>query len=157
MIKLNRTTEYGLLALSYIQQKGQTASAREIAEHFDLPFEILAKTLQRLKDQGIIGSSFGTRGGYALTRDLKTLNLADFLKMLEGPMGVVNCVHETSCEYSSCCTIKNPMQALNARIADFLSRISVDELTRSQPTVGRLGSIDQSTVALARPLYGEEP
>jgi len=169
VIKLNRTTEYSLLSLSYIRAKenAQPASAREISEHFHLPFEILAKTLQRLKEQNIIASTFGTRGGYVLARDLKLLDLASFLKMVEGPLAVVSCCasEETACEFSSGCSIQNPMQALNARIADFLSRISVEELTR--PGVSSLNVLSGPTttntnrtpevVQLGSLAYGEEP
>src|SRR4051794_9651962 len=109
------------MAISYIRGKsqGEVSSAREIADSFDLPFEILAKTLQRLKDMGIIASSYGTRGGYVLARDLNTINLADFLSLMEGPVSVVACAkpatekkpesaehHGCGCEYVTSCNIK---------------------------------------------------
>ena len=123
MVKLNRATEYGLMAISYMRSKNSqkahaVTSAREIAEHFSLPFEILAKTLQRLKETGIIISTLGTRGGYVIAKDLKHINLVDFLKMMEGPSGVVTCTlkkhrsntkeahEEECCEYESQCNIK---------------------------------------------------
>ena len=144
MLKLNRTTEYGLMALSYIRGKasGELTSAREIATNFDLPFEILAKTLQRLKEQGLITSTYGTRGGYVLSKDLTKINLLDFLRVMEGPVGVVSCVTTTSipsearnaenncCEYSGSCSIRPIMSHLNDRMYEFMSRISLDELTR---------------------------
>ena len=68
MIRLNRTTEYGLMALRYISNKRRRAggpeswaSAREIADTYGLPFEITAKTLQRLKDLELIQSAQGAR------------------------------------------------------------------------------------------------
>ncbi|MBI3542924.1 MAG: Rrf2 family transcriptional regulator [Deltaproteobacteria bacterium] len=137
MLKLNRTTEYGLIALTYIRSKpnGELTSAREVADHFDLPFEILAKTLQRLKDQGVISSTYGTRGGYVLSRDLATLDLAEFLKMMEGPVSVVACqtpgAVAEDCGYKGSCNIHKMMGTLNDRFYDFLHRISVEEITRS--------------------------
>lgn len=133
------------MAISYIRNKDQGAftSAREIADHFELPFEILAKTLQRLKEQGIIASGYGTRGGYVLARDLRSLNLADFLGMMEGPLAVVQCNHENSkrtdadpvdhasCAYLGHCNIKTMMNTLNEKVHDFLHRISIEELTRA--------------------------
>lgn len=175
MVKLNRTTEYSLLAISYIRGKGngEMSSAREIADRFDLPFEILAKTLQKLKDQGIIASSYGTRGGYILARNLETLNLAEFLKLMEGPIGVVACAHnakqpaptldsnqESSCEYSSHCTIRPMMTALNERVYEFLHQISIDELTRNQSQLGRTHVSTTDAAGLPTGLsgiQGEEP
>lgn len=142
MLKINRTTEYGLLALSYMRRKnaGELTSAREVADYFSLPFEILAKTLQRLKDRGVISSTYGTRGGYVLARDLSTVDLSDFLVMMEGPVSVVACMHRkngngqvdhSNCEYGSHCDLKPIMALLNQRMHDFLHRISLEELTRS--------------------------
>ncbi len=136
MLKLNRTTEYGLIALTYIRGKanGELTSAREIADRFDLPFEILAKTLQRLKEQGVIASTYGTRGGYVLSRDLALLSLGEFLKLMEGPVSVVACTHpETAqdCGYRGQCNIKGMMSQLNDRFSDFLGRISIEEITRT--------------------------
>ncbi|MBI2711274.1 MAG: IscS subfamily cysteine desulfurase [Bdellovibrio sp.] len=45
-------------------------SAREIADTYGLPFEITAKTLQRLKETGLIESAHGAKGGYTLHRSL---------------------------------------------------------------------------------------
>jgi len=167
MVKLNRTTEYGLLAISYIREKstGQLASAREISQHFDLPFEILAKTLQKLKEQGIIASTYGTRGGYVLARDLSSLSLAEFLHLMEGPSGVVSCAgHQANsgnsanlqppCEYSQGCSIRPMMSHLNRRVHTFLSSITIDELTRSHVTAPVVVA-----EALSAPLFpqGDEP
>ena len=165
MLKLNRTTEYGLMAISYIRGKpqGEITSAREISDSFDIPFEILAKTLQKLKESGVITSTYGTRGGYVLNRDLTTLKLAEFLTLMEGPIAVVGCAHrapeglvdQASCEYLSNCNIHPMMTVLNSRFYDFLNRISVDELTNNSAKVAspRSAPIQHQNLAL----QGEEP
>src|SRR5262245_14121899 len=96
MIKLNRTTEYGLMALRHMSRKRSSdpqsvTSAREVADSYGLPFEITAKTLQRLKDTGLIHSAQGARGGYTLQRALSDVTLAEFLRLMEGPQAVVAC------------------------------------------------------------------
>src|SRR3954447_14140677 len=92
MIKLNRTTEYGLMALRHMSRKrSEVTSAREIADSYGLPFEITAKTLQRLKDTGLIQSAQGARGGYTLQRPLSEVSLAEFLHLMEGQQSVVAC------------------------------------------------------------------
>ena len=45
-----------------------SASAREIAEAYDIPVELMAKVLQRLVRRGLLASHQGTRGGYRLSR-----------------------------------------------------------------------------------------
>ena len=144
MIKLNRTTEYGLMALRHMNRKRiehrdclsavEVTSAREVADSYGLPFEITAKTLQRLKDTGLIQSAQGARGGYTLARSLEDVNLAEFLRLMEGPQSLVACathepLSETSgCEYRGRCEIKPLMSDLNSRILNFLSSIRLAEL-----------------------------
>jgi len=145
MIKLNRTTEYGLIALRHISRKHlanpkEVTSAREISSSYGLPFEITAKTLQRLKDSGLIQSAHGARGGYTLQRSLRDVSLAEFLELMEGPQSVVVCAaspdHGASgCEYDGRCEIKHLMGQLNARVFSFLSGIQLAEVAegRIQP------------------------
>jgi Rrf2 family protein len=133
-------------------------SAREIADCYGLPFEITAKTLQRLKDSGLIQSAQGARGGYRLQRSLHDVTLAEFLNLMEGPQAVVLCAStpavekqpgETCCEYQSKCEIQHMLGNLNSRVIHFLSGIRLAELA-SGPT--------QVPVELSRLLHaGEEP
>src|SRR5687768_3238647 len=123
MIKLNRTTEYGLMALRHMSRKYSAdpkgvTSAREIADSYGLPFEITAKTLQRLKDSGLIQSAHGAKGGYTLLRSLKEISLAEFLQLMEGAPALVACTgpeqnHSSQCEYGQRCEIKNFIGQLN--------------------------------------------
>lgn len=148
MIKLNRTTEYGLMALRHMSRKrSEVTSAREIADSYGLPFEITAKTLQRLKDTGLIQSAQGARGGYTLHRPLGDVSLGEFLRLMEGPQAVVACavppvalvtgdatapVAESGCEYRGRCEIKQVMSDLNSKVFGFLAGIRLAELADAQ-------------------------
>ncbi|MGK5086987.1 Rrf2 family transcriptional regulator [Bdellovibrionota bacterium FG-2] len=132
MIKLNRTTEYGLIALRHMSQKAlanspEITSAREIADAYGLPFEITAKTLQRLKDTGLIQSEQGARGGYTLQRALSEVSLSEFVALMEGPQGIMACA-TCECQYGSKCDIQHMMHDLNRRVYTFLSGIKLAEL-----------------------------
>ncbi|HUP58570.1 MAG TPA: Rrf2 family transcriptional regulator [Bdellovibrionota bacterium] len=161
MIRLNRTTEYGLMALRYISGKGGAearASAREIADAYGIPFEITAKTLMRLKDAGLIASSQGARGGYRINRSMKEVTLAEFLGIMEGPQFLVTCATElgtsteAECEYRPRCDIQHVMGELNGRILGFFSGIRLSELTdpaRVLPSYARAPAEEMR--------FGEEP
>ena len=145
MFKLNRMTEYGLIALRHFSKKNGSCSpnsspqdssvitsAREVADAYGLPFEITAKTLQRLKDTGLIESAHGAKGGYTLRRSLDDVSLGEFLQLMEGPQSVVLCAgtgHVSSeCEYGTRCEIKGVMTLLNSKVLGFLSGIRLSEL-----------------------------
>ena len=149
MIKLNRTTEYGLIALRHMsrkksEMKSQEAdavtSAREISDFYELPFEITAKTLQRLKDTGIIQSAQGARGGYTLQKCLSEVTLSEFLDGMEGPQCIVECTGApdstgSQCEYHGKCEIKGMMNSLNQRLVKFLNGISLSQVTEGATLV----------------------
>jgi Rrf2 family protein len=135
MVKLNRTTEYGLIALRYMmgkQSQGDSSvtSARELSDRYDLPFEITAKTLQRMKESGLIQSAHGARGGYTISRCPSKLNVAEFLELMEGPQAVVGCtgMSPSPCEYSGKCEVSGVMTDLNGRVKAFLSGILLTDL-----------------------------
>ena len=135
MVKLNRTTEYGLIALRYMMEKqshgdASVTSARELSDRYDLPFEITAKTLQRMKESGLIESAHGARGGYTIARCPSKLNLAEFLELMEGPQAVVGCTSPAlhTCEYQKKCEVTGVMTDLNSRVKTFLAGILLTDL-----------------------------
>lgn len=147
MIRLNKTTEYGLIALRHMDRKhsqspAELTSAREVSDAYGLPFEVTAKTLQRLKDTGIIASAHGARGGYTLNRQLAKISLAEFLELMEGPQGVVACNADeqpgslpvlkktkSSCELGGKCGMQPVMSVLNQKVQGFLANIPLSEIT----------------------------
>lgn len=155
MFKLNRITEYGLIALRHISRKNAVdpqgiTSAREIADFYGLPFEITAKTLQRLKETGLIQSAHGAKGGYTLLRSLQQVSLAEFLELMEGPQSVVACAgltHSTdSCEYGTRCEIKDVMGRLNSKVLGFLAGIPLAELAQSPASILNKSTLVKSTL-----------
>lgn len=173
MIRINRTTEYGLMALRHMSRKrekdcSEVTSAREVSDSYGLPFEITAKTLQRLKDTGLIQSAHGAKGGYTLQRDLYEITLAEFLQLMEGPQSLVACsslgaedtAKETAkdaegavsrgkggqpcqCEYEPRCEIRHVMGDLNSRVFQFLSGIRLSDLART-PVLSVVSSIGKA-------------
>ncbi len=140
MIKFNRTTEYGLMALRHMSRKqlmdpSEVTSAREVADTYGLPFEITAKTLLRLKDSGLIQSAHGAKGGYTLQKSLEQISLAEFLDLMEGRQSLVACAIDSDeslldCAYGNRCEIKHVMGRLNEKVARFLSGIQLSEITQ---------------------------
>ena len=80
MLKITRKVEYALIALRHLQanKEGQLSSAKEIAETYGIPQELLAKILQRLAREDIIISVKGAAGGYKLVTDPNTINMTKF-------------------------------------------------------------------------------
>jgi len=131
MLKLTRKVEYALLALRHMQQKpeGIVTNTKEISIKYDIPLQILAKTLQQLARENIIGAVQGPTGGYKITSDLNEINMIQFFEKLEGPMGMMNCFHDTDCSQLGACIIKSPMEQINGKLRNFFSKMTLNEVT----------------------------
>ena len=104
MLRLSKKTDYALMAMKHLALQSAAsggagaASAREIAEHYDIPIELLAKILQRLARRGLLTSHQGTRGGYSLARPATVISVADVIQAVDGPLTVTACsVHDQAC------------------------------------------------------------
>ena len=133
MLKISRKTEYAALAVEYMAAKGGQgviASVREISDHFDIPYHLLAKTLQKLASHGVLKAQHGTKGGYMLARSPADLNLADLVTIFEGSLAVTNCfrTEKIDCPQWSDCTIKNPLSKINFKIMEMLRQTTMADL-----------------------------
>src|SRR3954469_966277 len=118
MLRFNKVSEYGVLALSFIGGRDKASSAREISEGLHIPYEITAKTLQRLKEAGFVESTKGTHGGYRLLNRLSEISFAQVVDAIEGTVSVVDCATGSSdiCSRSGLCGIQNGMHKVNQRV-----------------------------------------
>ena len=65
MFQLSKKADYGLIALKHLAQHSEeSVSARQIADHYHIPAELLAKVLQKLVRKGLLVSQQGINGGY---------------------------------------------------------------------------------------------
>lgn len=160
MWKINKKIEYGLLALKYMSLlgQGQVASAKDISEHYQIPFPLLSKVLQQLKRKGVIESTFGTSGGYCLTSQFQTITLGQVIGMIDKPLGLVDCARSglgsagpgpsKSCPIADRCDVKKPFQAISAKIDQLLGSIKLVELFSTNNYEPLLGSLNQSERSL---------
>lgn len=136
MLKLSKKVDYGLIALMHLARHGdRTAwSAREIAEKYDLPAELMAKILQKMAQKGVLNAIYGTNGGYSLARSAEDISAAEVVEALEGPFSLTNCVpkHGACMQYEKC-TVKTPLQRLNDGLVDMLRRTTIAEMSVQWP------------------------
>ena len=132
MLKFNRKTEYGVIALRYLaaqQKPGVMVSAREISDTYKIPYPILSKVLQQLHLHGMINSVQGTKGGYTLKVPLESLTLAQLVEIFEGPLGVTDCMNaHQACFLNDHCNVKGVFHNINKKIAEMLQSITLKEM-----------------------------
>ena len=131
MLRLSKKADYALMAMKHLAQNSSatSTSAREIAEQYDIPIELMAKVLQRLVRIGLLASTQGTRGGYTLGRPPATISVADVIEAIDGPFTVTACSTENNdCEQYSKCSIRDPLWQIRERIAATLETVTIAEI-----------------------------
>ena len=161
MLRLTKKADYGLMALKYLAEQADAAvsrkpqglpthtaqSAKDIAEAYHIPPQLLAKILQTLAKAGLLVSHAGTNGGYSLARSPREITAFEVIRAIDGPLFITSCItiHGT-CDLAGHCTIKEPLRKVNDSITDLLSGISIAHLVEpeessSTPVAGGLVSI----------------
>jgi Rrf2 family protein len=130
MLRLSKKADYALMALKHLAVRpSPSTSAREIAEQYDIPLELMAKVLQRLVRVGLLVSTQGTRGGYALGRPPAAISVADVVQAIDGPFTITACSEEKhDCDQFTKCCIRDPLWRIRERIAVMLETVSIAEL-----------------------------
>src|SRR3989337_2656809 len=122
------------MAMKHLARKTDSASAstsaREIAEQYDIPIELMAKVLQRLARSGLLSSPQGTRGGYTLSKTTGSISVADIIQAIDGPLTVTACsTEDEQCEQFSKCSVRDPLWRIKDRIPAALATRSLQEVS----------------------------
>ena len=93
MLRLSKKADYALLAMRHLAARGEkeALSARELAEEYGIPPELLAKVLQKLVRARLLASHQGIHGGYGLGRPAQSISVADVIQAVDGPLTVTAC------------------------------------------------------------------
>jgi Rrf2 family protein len=140
MLRLSKKADYALMAMKHLALRGDcgSSSAREIAEQYDIPIELMAKVLQRLVQRGLLASHQGTRGGYQLSRLARQITVADVIQAIEGPVTVTACsTDDSQCEQYSKCNVRDPLWRVRERILAALGECTIAELASEAPPAAR--------------------
>jgi Rrf2 family protein len=140
MLRLSKKADYALMAMKHLALRGDrgsagSSSAREIAELYDIPIELMAKVLQRLVRRGLLASHQGTRGGYQLARMPAQISVADVIQAIDGPVTVTACSDEgQQCEQFAKCNVRDPLWRVRERILAALGECTIAELAADPPS-----------------------
>ncbi len=130
MFKLNRKSEYALLAVQELARRppAALASVADLAVAASIPPEVLAKVLQGLKRAGVLEAAKGSGGGYKLARPLEKLRFLDVIRPFEEQLAVVACQeHDTNCDREPQCHLRDPMAVLNGFVMRQIEGLTMDK------------------------------
>jgi Rrf2 family protein len=140
-MRITTWAEYGVIcALHLARRAGEgLVSGREIAEREKLPPDYAEQVLLRLRRAGIVTSSRGARGGYALARPADLITLREILAASELVTFDVRCethpVDPLRCSSEHECPIRPVWQMLQRRIDEVLEAVKLGDLLQEEATV----------------------
>lgn len=104
-------------------------SVREIAERQEISAKYLEQIMTPLRAAGLVESSRGLHGGYELARPPEEIRLLDIYRVLEGPVGPVDCVEEPgSCPLEQVCPARETWMEIKESIAEVLETTTLQDL-----------------------------
>lgn len=163
MTFLSRKADYALLILSHLSQNVAGASARGIAEQFDLSRPFVANILKELHHAGLVSSSRGVNGGYGLKPTALDVTFADLLEAIHEGFRLTVCSDGASddaepCSLAATCPVKNPLAGIHRRIAAVLSGVTLrDLLTPAAVSPAGLPLIPLLQITDRRPTAAPDP
>jgi FeS assembly SUF system regulator len=136
MFRLSKMTDYAVVVLTQLGRApaGPDSPAIQTAPGIATatgPAEpTVAKVLKLLGQGGLVVSTRGARGGYALARPLSRLAVSDVIVAVEGPIALAACVDGAVdvCECECKCPVRGRWDPVNAAIRNALAAISLADM-----------------------------
>lgn len=91
---LSKKTKYAFHALTYLGKQAERTPVliSEVALRTKVPKKFLESILLDLKKAGILNSKMGKGGGYYLLKEPEDVQLAEIIRMFNGPIALLPCV-----------------------------------------------------------------
>ena len=143
MLRLSKKVDYGLMALMHLARDDDASSwsAREMAETYHIPSDLLAKVLQRLAQDGFVASHHGNKGGYTLARPANQISVAGIVQAIDGTLSLTECSSaDGNCLQFETCNVKSPLQRLHDRVVRMLSTLTIAQMLEQESEIPQSGN-----------------
>lgn len=122
----------GLIYLAR-QRPGEVVLVADIAAAMEVPDSFLAKIFQNLARAGLVRSTRGHGGGYALARPPAKITLLEVVECVEGPIVLNDCTDPITVEgetmaCTSACSAQEVWQEVQEAVRGILEKKTMDEL-----------------------------
>ncbi len=132
MLRVSRLTDYAAVVMTCIAaHSDDVLSTAQIASETHLELPTVSKLLKSLGHAGLVESFRGVNGGYRLARPADTINLAEIVEAMEGPIGMTECgTTEGQCDREAQCGVRGSWQRINHVLDGALRAMSLADMVR---------------------------
>jgi Rrf2 family protein len=141
-VKFSKKSEYGLRALIELTRSyPRPLTRQQIGERQNVPVDFLEHILLNLKHAGLLSSTRGAQGGFALIKPPSEVTLGQVIRVLDGPLAPIGCVSVTAyqkcsdCPYASepHCPLQHVMGGVRNAISEILDNYSLEAFISGMP------------------------
>ena len=143
VLRISRKIDYGLRAMIYLASISaeQVVPFREIARQMLVPEDFLAKILKTLVDQGLVRSTRGPHGGYALARPAAEITFLEVIEAVEGPVALNVCLDDEGCGKSAACTMVSVWREGQEKMLEVYRAAKLADLAMKPDAQGEIGFV----------------
>lgn len=140
-MRITTWAEYGLICALHLARRRDEGpvTGREIAAAERLPADYVEQILLRLRRAGIVRSTRGARGGYALASPAMAISVRDVINASELTTFDLHCVShpvdDERCDAANACSIRPVWLLLQQKIDDVLEGVRLSDLLHEEPVV----------------------
>lgn len=143
---ISKKAKYALKAMKVLAEefgKGPVLISL-ISERENIPKKFLETILLELRNQGLLRSQKGKGGGYALRLDPSAVNLAQVIRIIDGPIAPTPCVSKhfyvrcDDCEDEETCSIRPIMAQVRDANLSVYEQLTISSLIKKPDSVHAL-------------------
>jgi len=134
-VRLSHLADYAVVLMTAAARRpaGARLSATELSADTGVPLPTAQKLMGQLATAGLLSSSRGVSGGFALARAADEISLADIVEAVEGPIAMTQCSgsdEPSDCALDAHCRVKPHMGIVGDKVRGALGAVSLQELAR---------------------------
>lgn len=140
-MRITTWAEYGLICALHLARRAGAGpvTGRDVAARERLPGDYVEQILLRMRRAGIVDSTRGARGGYALSRPASEISVRDVIQASELTTFDLHCVSHPvdaeRCAAAENCSIRPVWMLLQQRIDEVLEGVKLSDLLTDEASV----------------------
>jgi FeS assembly SUF system regulator len=131
-MRLSHLADYAVVLMTAAARRpvGARLSATELSADTGVPLPTAQKLMGQLTGYGLLSSSRGAGGGFALARPATEISLADIVEAVEGPIALTMCSDSNNheCILDAHCRVKPHIGVVGNAVRGALGAVSLTQL-----------------------------
>lgn len=142
-----------LLVLTRAQGRNELSAARDISVRENIPKKFLDLIFFELRREGLIVSTRGREGGYALAKPATDISIAAIVRAVDGPLAPLPCASVRfyrrcdDCKDEKTCEVRRIMRKVRDAAAEILDNTSLADIARTGMARRKMGKLRDTRTA----------